>query len=85
MLSVLAVLALVGGALAFKAKKFSGFCFYSSTAINGCTAAVAGKTTTTSGTGTSYYATHKAKSGGVCPTPPTGGYACANSYWSKDE
>jgi hypothetical protein len=90
MLTVVVILAAVSGALAFKARKFNGFCVYTTTTINSCNVTgVRGFTTTTSdpnplGGTTSYYAL-TAQYDNINQVCPGVGSSCSTRYWTKAE
>jgi hypothetical protein len=88
MLATLAVLAVVGGALAFKAQKFDNFCYYSSTASHDGSGSPADYCNFNvadgfklGAAGGNNFATSAAKVQGNCPTTIT----CTQKFRSQAE
>ena len=71
MLTAVTVLAVVGGALAFKAQKFSNFCVYTADAPGACAATSINSITTPSEDAQSFVTTRLKNGLGQCPALPS--------------
>ena len=83
MLTAITVLAVVGGALAFKAKKIDGVCLYTSSQSGACAFSHENFTTTTEVIGSQVYATTKDLIEGDCPS--ISGVNCNLLTYTKGE